>query len=282
MNILNQTTPPLSTDRKLSLLAGSFPYVYQSENGIDLTAYCFFPSGHPPKQPNSELQPAILFFHGGHWDVSMVTQFSPHAMHFASRGMVAIVVEYRVNSLHDATPDDAFEDAQMAMQWLRHNHAELGVDPNRIVVAGAASGAHMALSLAMRKKLQVIDGVTSQPQAVIAISAIVDVNRRIVDFNRFPNAKQSAKNHPVNNLRRKLVPSLMIHGKADTIAPHYLIADFVKVMKRKRNQCELIDFDACNHSFFNFNVSPKHFEITLNSMDAFITKLGYIDPIEYH
>jgi len=251
---------------------------------VDLTAYCYFPDD---EQPNSfshtalKLKPTIVFFHGGHWDVSMVTQFSPHAMHFAKRGMVAIVVEYRVASLHDTSPDDAFTDAQTVMQWLRYNHKELGVDPNRIVAAGAASGAHMALSLSMRKRLPEIDGYNPRPQAVIGVSSIVNVNRRITDFKRFPNAKQTAKNNPINNIRRKLVPSLLVHGIADTVAPHYLVADLVRMMKRKRNQCELIDFDACNHSFFNFNISPKHFEITLNSMDSFISDLGYIEPMDY-
>ncbi len=285
-NLLTQSTTPLSAERTLELLNGSYPYIYQSENGIQLTAYCFFPEGHQPTQsaaspPDLVLLPAIVFFHGGLWDVAMVTQFSPHAMHFASRGMIAIVVEYRVESLHQSSPEDSFEDAQMAMQWLRHNHAELGIDPQRIIAAGAAAGAYMALSLAMRKKLPVIDGYNSQPQAVIAISAVVSTHRRSIDLKRFPNAKQSTRNNPYLTVRRKLPPCLLVHGKSDTIAPHYLVEDFTKKMRRKRNQCELIDFDACNHSFFNFNVSPKHFEITLNTMDAFICQLGYIEPMDY-
>lgn len=279
--LISQPTAPLSAARKLELLSGSYPYVYQSENGIDLNAYCFYPDGHRPGEPTCEPLPAIIFFHGGLWDVSMVTQFSPHAMHFASRGMVAIVVEYRVEALHHTSPEESFEDCQMAMQWLRHNHAELGVDPDRIVAAGAAAGAYMALGLAMRKKLPEIDGFHSRPQAVICVSAIVSTHRRCIDLQRFPNAKQSTRGNPYLLARRKLPPCLMVHGKSDTIAPHYLVADFVKMMRRKRNKCELIDFDACNHSFFNFNVSPEHFEITLNTMDAFVAELGYIKPMEY-
>ncbi|NWK56840.1 alpha/beta hydrolase [Verrucomicrobiaceae bacterium N1E253] len=285
MNVLPQPTTPLSAERKLELLNGAYPHIYQSEDGIDLHAYCFYPEDSKPNSQqddqSGELKPAILFFHGGLWDVSMVTQFSPHAMHFASRGMVAIVVEYRVSAVHQSTPDDAFDDAQMAMLWLRHNHQELGIDPKRIVAAGSAGGAHMALSLAMRKKLEVVDGYDPRPQAVIGVSSFVHTNRRNVDHQRFPNAKVSSKLNPYHNVRRKLPPTLMIHGKVDTVAPHYMIVEFVRMMKRKRNRCDLIDFDACNHSFFNFNVSPEHFEITLNSMDAFIAELGYIPPTEY-
>jgi len=290
MNFLNQGSPPLSTERKQELLQGAYPYVYRSAkdaelNDSNLHAYCFYPPGHEPEQMNAELKPAIVFFHGGHWDVSMVTQFSPHAMHFASRGMVAIVVEYRVESTHESSPDEAFEDAETLMLWLRYNHEDLRIDPDRIVVAGAACGAHMALSLAMRKKKSpkrgYATGFDSQPQAVIAVSAVVSASRKHVDMKRFPNARQASKNHPIYNIRRKLPPTLMIHGKADTIAAHYLVEDFVKAMRRKRNHCELIDFDACNHSFFNFNVSPEHFEITLNTMDVFVAQLGYIPPVEY-
>ena len=280
-NILTQSTAPLSEERKRAMLNGSYPYIYRSENGVDLTAYCFFPDGKPPKKDATEYKPTIIFFHGGLWDVSLVTQFSPHAMHFASRGMVAIVVEYRVSSLHSSTPEQAFEDTQMAMQWLKHSYQELGVDPNRIVAAGSAAGAYMALSLAMRKKQPVIGCYTPHPQAVIAISAVVSTHRRNIDLKRFPNAKQSTRNNPNLTVRRKLPPCLMVHGKSDTIAPHFLVEDFTRQMRRKRNRCELIDFDACNHSFFNFNVSPKHFEITLNTMDAFICDLGYIEPTEY-
>ena len=82
-------------------------------------------------------------------------------------------------------------------------------------------------------------------------------------------------------VRKGLPPTLLVHGKADTIVPHEDVAKFAKLMKRKKNPCEFIDFEAANHSFFNFNVSAKHFEITLNSMDAFLVSLDCIEPMEY-
>ncbi len=290
MNFLNQSSPPLSQERKLELLQGSYPYIYRSVKDpdgydTDLHAYCFYPPNHEPEQMDAELKPVIIFFHGGYWDVSLPTQFSPHAMHFASRGMVAIVVEYQVFSTHESSPEDAFEDAETLMLWLKYNHENLRIDPDRIVVAGAACGAYMALSLAMRKKKSpkrgYAAGFNTQPQAVIGISSLVSTRRKHLDLKRFPTARQPSKNHPIYNVRRKLPPTLMIHGKSDTIAAHYLVEDFVKAMRRKRNRCELIDFDACNHSFFNFNVSPEHFEITLNTIDNFLVNLGYIPQEEY-
>ncbi|WP_435894390.1 alpha/beta hydrolase [Oceaniferula spumae] len=280
MNALPQSgnsTTPLIEQRERELLKDARAHVYQVENGYQLNAYCF----NPPNHVNAEPKPAIVFFHGGLWDVSMPTQFAPHCMHFASRGMVAVTVEYRVGPKHNATPVDALEDAQMAMLWMRHNHASLGVDPKRIVAVGAASGAHMALSLAMQPDVMEIDGFSPRPQAVIALSALVNTTRKGIESERFPDTKTATTLSPSNNVRKGLAPSLFLHGKSDTIVPHEHVAKFTKMMKRKKNRCELIDFEAANHSFFNFNVSATHFEITLNSMDAFVSDLGYIEPTEY-
>ncbi|MFK7912229.1 MAG: alpha/beta hydrolase [Akkermansiaceae bacterium] len=270
-------TAPLSEDRERELLKDAKSYVYQSEDGLELVAHCFF----PPNHDSGSAKPAIVFFHGGMWDVSMPTQFAPHCMHLASRGMVAVAVEYRVGSKHNASPEDALEDAQMAMLWLRHNHATLGTDPNRIIAAGAASGAHMALSLGMLPEVLEIDGFTARPLAMIALSSIVNTGKKSPEHGRFADSKKAHKSSPLNMVRRGLPPSLIVHGKADTIVPHTDAAKFAKLMKRKKNPCEFIDFDAANHSFFNFNVSAKHFEITLNSIDAFLVGLDCLEPVEY-
>ncbi|MBT8035988.1 MAG: alpha/beta hydrolase [Verrucomicrobiae bacterium] len=277
MNALIKATDPLSEERERELLKDAQSYLYQSEDGFELVAHCFFPDNHDPADPS----PAILFFHGGLWDVSMITQFAPHCMHFASRGIVAVTVEYRVTAKHDSTPEDSFEDAQMAMLWLKHNHAILGVDPNRIIAAGAASGAHMALSLAMLPEVIEMEGYSPRPLAVIGLSAIVNTTKKGMEFDRFSDPKKATKNSPSNNIRRGLPSTLLIHGKLDTIVPHDQVEKFAKSMKRKKNPCEFIDFEAVNHSFFNFNVSAKHFELTLNSMDAFLTRLDCLEPMDY-
>ncbi|MGB0993687.1 MAG: alpha/beta hydrolase [Akkermansiaceae bacterium] len=268
---------PLSEERERELLKDTTSYVYQSEDGVDCQAHCFLPKGHEFAQP----KPVILFFHGGLWDKSMVTQFAPHAMHFASRGMVAVCAEYRVADKNNTTPEDAMEDAHMAVLWLKHNATELGIDPSLICVAGAASGAHMALSLAMHPETMEMDGINSRPHCVIGLSSLVNTTKKGIQHDKFADSKRAHKFSPSNLIKKKLPPMLLIHGKADTITPYDHVARFAKVMKRKKNDFELIDFEAMNHSFFNFNVSAQHFEIALNSMDAFLANHGYIEPMEY-
>jgi len=277
MSILTKAKP-LSAERNLELLKDAESYAYCTVGDTQLIAHCFSPDNHQA----GDARPAVIFFHGGMWDVSMTTQFAPHAMHFASRGMVAIIVEYRVSSATNATPESAIEDAEAAMLWLKNNHAELGLDPNRITAAGAASGAHMALVLAMQIETEAPETYSPRPLGVIALSAITDTTKKGIGMDRFGEVKNAIQLSPSKLVRKGLCPMLLVHGKADTIVPHQNIAKFAKAMNRKKNKCELIEYEGMNHSFFNFNVSPKHFELTLNAMDAFLVNLDCIEPINYH
>jgi len=105
MSILTKAKP-LSAERNLELLKDAESYAYCTVGDTQLIAHCFSPDNHQA----GDARPAVIFFHGGMWDVSMTTQFAPHAMHFASRGMVAIIVEYRVSSATNATPESAIEE----------------------------------------------------------------------------------------------------------------------------------------------------------------------------
>lgn len=276
MNPLTMANP-LSEERERELLKGASSYTYKTGESLELSAHCFFPEDHNP----AELKPAIIFFHGGLWDISIITQFVTHCMHFASRGMVAITVEYRVSSKHNTTPEDSLSDAQTAMLWAKQNHQVLGIDPDKIILAGAAAGANMALSMAMIPEVMVIENYSARPMAVIGLSAIVDTTKKGNEFERFADPAVAVKNSPSKNIKKRLVPSLFIHGQADTVIPHSHLEKFVKAMKGKKNNCELISLGSANHSFFNFNVNPKHFELTLNAMDSFVADLGCIEPVEY-
>lgn len=62
-------------------------------------------------------------------------------------GAVAVTVEYR---LAPENPDPApIEDCYAALTWTAANAAELGIDPSRLVLAGASAGGGLAAGLAL-------------------------------------------------------------------------------------------------------------------------------------
>lgn len=63
---------------------------------------------------------------------------------FASQGITAVVLKYRLPNGHSEIP---LTDAQQAMRVVRENAAEWGVDPKKVGVIGFSAGGHLASTL---------------------------------------------------------------------------------------------------------------------------------------
>ena len=150
--IIDNTSPTLLM-REKELLKGEIVHTFKKLDAspsdsilpYQLDAHFFYPDDF---QKGTKCT-TIVFFHGGKWDHQMVSQFAPQALHFRERGAIAVLAEYRVSNLHESSPEDAIEDAQSLILWLREHHEFLGTDPNKIIAYGAGSGAHISLCAAM-------------------------------------------------------------------------------------------------------------------------------------
>ena len=227
-------------------------------------------------------RPVVVFFHGGFWDSPTPTQFVPHCLHFASRGAVAVAAETRTSVRHGTGPMEAIEDARDLIRWLRHNADTFNLDPDRVVIGGSAGGAFLALLTAMPKPkhLPPVDGLDCHPQALILFSALVNTNHKGPLGSRFPDAKTAKRLSPTQLIRRKLPPMLLFHGKSDRITPFDEVERFRRRLRWWGNDCELVDFVGQDHSFFNFNVSQKNFELTIGAADRFLVAHGLLAPDE--
>ncbi|MDP6717318.1 MAG: carboxylesterase family protein, partial [Pirellulaceae bacterium] len=68
------------------------PHVYKNVGTRALTLYVTKPADWSA----TDTRPAIVFFHGGGWTGGAPGQFTEHSKYLATRGMVAIQVEYRL------------------------------------------------------------------------------------------------------------------------------------------------------------------------------------------
>jgi len=268
--------PPIGEARDRELLKDAHSYIYFNSPSGDLAAHFFFPPGHEPNQASA---PVVLFLHGGMWDLSMPTQFVPHGLHFASRGAVTLTVEYRVKSTYQTSPLDALEDAAMAMLFLKKNARILGIDPECIVVAGAGSGAHLALCCATLPEIGNEPGEQFRPTALFLFSAIVNTTAKGVGADKFPSEKIAKQCSPSEYVPRKnLPPCLLFHARQDRLVPIEQVAKFAKRYARKKNQCELMEFESAGHTFFNYNSHEQNYEVTLRRADYYLVELGILAP----
>lgn len=275
MSSILQKVAPIGEARDREILKDAATYVYDQRPEGDVQAHVFL----PPKD-SGEPRTAVIFFHGGFWDTSTPTQFVPHCLHFASRGAVAVAAETRTASKHGTGPLEAIEDARDLIRWLRVNADTFNIDPARIVIGGAGGGAYLALLATMpkAKELPPVDCVDTYPQALILFSALLNTASKGAAMDRFPDAKTAKRLSPTNLIRRKLPPMIFFHGKSDRITPFDEVEKFRRRMRWRGNPVEIIDFERADHSFFNFNVSHKNFELTIGSADRFLVDRGLLAP----
>ncbi|MFE9769378.1 alpha/beta hydrolase [Streptomyces sp. NPDC005808] len=92
--------------------------------------------------------PAVYYMHGGGMVVGDNRMGVPDALEWAEElGLVVVSVEYRLAPEH---PHPApVEDCYAGLVWTAKNADQLGIDPERIVVAGASAGGGLTAALAL-------------------------------------------------------------------------------------------------------------------------------------
>ena len=100
--------------------------------------------GHDQTSP----APGFLYLHGG--GMVMGTRFSNAVSMLPAmlaHDGVLVTVEYRLAPEHpDPVP---VEDCYAALVWIADHAAEIGIDPNRLIIAGASAGSGLAAGVAL-------------------------------------------------------------------------------------------------------------------------------------
>ena len=271
---LPSNNPAIGESRDRELLKNSSTFLYKETEQGPLHAHVFFPENHQPGQKS----PLLIFFHGGFWDMPAPSQFAPQCMHFAAQHFVCLTAETRVASKHKTGPMEAIEDALVLINSVRNNHQELGIDPEKVILVGAAGGAFLALQAAMSSASKNTLESSHIPAALVLLSALVDTTTQSDMTRRFPSTVIAKALSPSKMIRKKLPPMLFLHGKADRITPHSAVLSFRRWMKWKGNNVELVSFEAAEHRFFNFNHSHVHYDLCLRAIESFLKNLQLMPP----
>ncbi len=91
--------------------------------------------------------PLVVFFYGGSWTSGERAEYRFVGEALASRGIVAVVPDYRLSPGHRYP---AFvQDSAAATAWALEHAAELGADPARVYVMGHSAGGYNAAMVAL-------------------------------------------------------------------------------------------------------------------------------------
>ncbi len=161
---------------------------------------------YEPTGDTVEDRPLIVFVHGGSFRFGSRTsaELVDQANHFAKRGYVTASISYRLaqTGCSSGAPTaecvtaiiQAREDAQTAVRYLRDNADSIGIDTDRIAIAGSSAGAITATEVAFQTQEQPDAGV----DAAVSLSGA----------------------HLLTTPNRGDAPVLLFHGTSDFIVPY--------------------------------------------------------------
>jgi arylformamidase len=127
-----------------------------------------------PAQPGAQGAPVLVVVHGGYWRALSKSDFSFVAPAFTEAGALVVVPDYAL------CPAVSVEHITLqlvrSLQWVWHNAARHGGDPDRIAVVGHSAGGHLAAMLLSCRWKQVDESLPAQLLGgALSISGLFDL-----------------------------------------------------------------------------------------------------------
>ena len=187
---------------------------YRIVGDRDLQMHIVSPDGHS----QTARAPAVVYFHGGGWRRGSPDSGFPYAEVLAEHGIVTLAAEYRFTET--ATLDEIITDAASAVRWTRERARRLGINPGRIVAVGHSAGGHLAASTAVLTAFDEADAYTQaspRPNALALLAPYAATSDTAGEY--LPPGADIADYEPRDNIGRRVPPTLIIQGTADTVVP---------------------------------------------------------------
>ncbi|MEM7455671.1 MAG: alpha/beta hydrolase [Planctomycetota bacterium] len=238
--------PSSTNEVTLDRLPGAETMSYrEGENPMNL--FVFKPDGWTANDRRS----AFVYFFGGGWTRGTPQKSASMAQWAADNGMVGIAPDYRTKDRFGTSPHASVDDARAAFNWVVENAAELGIDPERIIVGGTSAGGHVAMWTAIETAPPGSDPGTSpqsKPAMVVLQSAVTDTSP---DTGYTPSrfGEDALELSPVHQLDPRMPPVVMFHAAFDDLVSYRTAIALHEKLEAGGNSCRLITVPQGGHGF---------------------------------
>lgn len=236
-----------------------------------------------PKNESAKPRPVMVLIHGGGLIKGDKSRFNKRIVAMAKRGVVAASVMYRLAPEHRFPA--AIEDVKAAIRFLKAHAGAFNLDPSRIIVNGASSGAYLATMVGVTGNADGFSDHGIYPEYDSSVRAVIAQSASIADFTlpkyknfvlveRFiDNSIQDretalAAMSPITYLDKKDPPFFLAHGTADERVPVDMSREFALELKAMGHLFEYIEVEGGKHSL-NASRPKRASEVFSASMDFF-------------
>jgi acetyl esterase/lipase len=187
----------------------------------------------PPASDAVTSRPAIVWVHGGSFSGGNKTspELVDESNTFAKKGFVNASIDYRLESggcsAGGVTQEcitaiqEAEQDAQTAVRFLRTHAATYGIDPTRIAIGGSSAGAITALNVGYASS----ENPASKVRAAVSLSGA----------------------NLLSNIGAGDAPALLFHGTSDPLVPYQWAVNTTNQAKAANLQVFLETWQGAGH-----------------------------------
>jgi acetyl esterase/lipase len=115
---------------------------YAVHDGVTLSGTLY----HPER---AQTCPVVIAVHGGGWRIGSPDRYGEWGQWLAGRGIALFAIQYRLTDRPQNVFPAAAVDVAAAVRFIHTHAADLGLDPNGIVLMGDSAGAHLVSLVAL-------------------------------------------------------------------------------------------------------------------------------------
>ena len=252
--------------------------VFGKGGSMDLTLDVY----QPPAGVTPKRMAIIHLFGGGFYTGSKNAGYIINdARALGARGYTSISANYRLQT--QGFWPAQIHDVKAAIRWTRANATRLGIEPNRIVVAGYSAGGMLSLMAAGtngRKEFEGDGGNAGVSSDVNASIGVYPAPRATPGL--FPQGQATPENiaaaSPTTYISNTFAPTIFIHDTDDHTIPVASSVDFFTKLHALGVPTTLTLIQGADHAFDNS--APDAVEVMAASIDLFMDRL-IINPKPY-
>lgn len=176
-------------------------------------------------------------------------------------------------------------DTKAAIRWTRANADRIGIDADKIAVAGYSAGGMLSLLAAGTNGMAQFEGnggnagVSSDVQAAIGVYPLASAQ---IAGGLWPEGEATpeaiAAASPTSYINQSHAPTIFVHGTGDTTVPISSSVDYFNRLNELGVPTALTAIQGAAHAFDNSALDAV--EVMAQSIDLFLDRL-FVNPTPY-